>query len=188
MIESQLRTQTYQLLANLFYAPPNPELLSALSKLSEATAKTPFATALQALCKKAAVVDTEALDLEFHRLFIGLSRGELLPYGCYYLTGFLMEKPLALLRQDLDRLGIQRQTDNKQPEDHISALCEVMALLTQEQNPAQSEFFQRHIKPWFSSFFSELKKTESADFYRSAAELGEQFILLEQQYFDADTN
>jgi TorA maturation chaperone TorD len=54
-----------------------------------------------------------------------MSRGELLPYGSYYLTGFLNERPLARLREDLQALCIERVEKQCEPEDHAAILCEI---------------------------------------------------------------
>ena len=75
--------------------------------------------------------DAERVEREFFDLFIGLGRGELLPYGSYYLTGFLHERPLARLRDDLAALGIERAEGNVEPEDHAAILCEIMAGLAE---------------------------------------------------------
>ena len=60
-------------------------------------------------------------------LTLEIGRGELVPFASYYRTGFLNEKPLAKLRGDMARLGIARAESVKEPEDHIAALCEMMA-------------------------------------------------------------
>jgi len=41
--------------------------------------------------------DVARIEREYFDLFIGLGRGELLPYASYYLTGFLNERPLSRL-------------------------------------------------------------------------------------------
>lgn len=129
--------------------------------------------------------DSMSVDDEFHNLFIGLGRGEVLPYGSWYMTGFLMEKPLGQLRHDLNLLGYERVQQSKEPEDHIAALCEVMAMLVQEQHSitAQSTFFNQHLAPWSASFFSDLSTAPSASFYQAVARFGSAFMQFETQYF-----
>ena len=83
----------------------------------------------QALKRVALATDAEQFAQEYHTLFIGLGRGELLPYGSVYLTGFLQEQPLADLREDLARLGLERSVEMHEPEDHAGALCEAMSLM-----------------------------------------------------------
>lgn len=183
MNEHQLRAQYYQLLANLLIAPADKTLLTTLAQLQSEQKTTALEIAWNTLTRLAAQSNSKDVEREFNMLFIGLSRGELLPYSSYYLTGFLMEKPLALLRQDLIKLGIQRQNHNSHPEDHISAICEVMALLIIEQNPDQADFYQAHINPWFIRFFTDLKQSENANFYQAVAIFGYAFIELENQLF-----
>ncbi len=133
------------------------------------------------LVSAAKASNPEQLAEEYQTLFIGMTRGELLPYGSYYQTGFLMEKPLALLRADLQELGFQRQSEIREPEDHISALCEVMSVLIQENRAAQHDFFQRHLNNWAGAFFADLESAQSAVFYRPVARLGLAFFKIEAE-------
>ena len=52
---------------------------------------------------------------------VGVGRGEILPFASYYLTGFLKDKPLAKLRNDMKEIGIELAENVKEPEDHIWA-------------------------------------------------------------------
>lgn len=129
----------------------------------------------------------ERLSDEYHELFYGLGRGELVPYGSFYMTGFLHERPLADLRRDLGVLGIERAEGVKEPEDHIAALFDVMAGgISGEFGGAfslveQRKFFSRHIEPWAKKFFSDLAGAQSAVMYRPVGLLGSLFIELERQ-------
>jgi len=120
-------------------------------------------------------------------LFIGIGRGEVLPYGSYYLTGFLHERPLARLRADLQRLGIERIAPQSEPEDHAAILCEIMAGLAAGKFPAapeqQRQFFEKHLAPWMGQFFVDLAAAKMADFYRSVGAVGRLFIEIETQAF-----
>ena len=77
--------------------------------------------AISTVARIAARCEEAATTQEYNDLFIGMGRGELLPYASYYLTGFLNEKPLAKLRNDMTELGIKRQEGTKEPEDHAGA-------------------------------------------------------------------
>ena len=105
------RVNTYRLLARLLATPVDQKLLQTLETVNlENEDKTSAITkALNNLSLAVQSNTLEQLADQYHALFIGITRGELLPYGSYYLTGFLMEKPLALLRDDLHKLGFQRQ-------------------------------------------------------------------------------
>lgn len=179
------RMGLYSLMARLLIRPVDQELIDLLAKLTlTEQSGDALSDALHKLSVTAVAADWQQLDEEFQRLFIGLGRSELLPYLSYYQTGFLMERPLAQLRGDLKQLGFQRQQNNKQPEDHISAICEVMALLIREENTAQGDFFYNYINSWFSDFFTDLKATTSQTFYRAVAEQGMVFIEYEANLLD----
>ena len=178
------RANTYSLLARLLYSPPDRNLLDSLAAAEPSSAEdaAPLYLAWSRLALAAKQASPEALSEEFQDLFIGMTRCELLPYASYYLTGFLMEKPLALLRVDLSRLGLQRRHNVHEPEDHVAALCEVMCLLIQENRPEQAGFFQAHIAPWLDKFMSYLEKAESADFYQAVALVGRALFTVENTY------
>lgn len=186
--EDQARAETYHLLGLLLARAPDPALLDYLRQLyKEIVPTTPaFTTALSQLAKAAESSEVSYLEEEYFKLFIGLGRGELLPYGSAYLTGFLMEKPLARLRTVLSQLGFTRQEQVSEPEDHVAALCEVMGMIISENVLSfneQDQFFKEFISPWMGRFFQELTKTESADFYKAVGQLGLVFIDIETQYF-----
>jgi TorA maturation chaperone TorD len=123
------------------------------------------------------------VDQEYFSLFVGLGRGELLPYGSYYLTGFLHERPLARLREDLVRRGIERAAEQAEPEEAI--LCEVMAGVVggrfSAPPGADRALFERHLSPWIGRFFADLECADSADFYRPVGALGRAFIDVETE-------
>ena len=182
----QARADLYGLLAALLRAVPTPELVGNLTALAVDDAADAFSKALLGLRLAAREVSLPEIDDEYHALFVGLGRGELVPYGSWYLTGFLMEAPLGELRRDLQRLGFERQDGVCVPEDHVAALCEVMAMLVGEQGAdldTQRAFFDRHLGSWADRFFSDLEKAEAAVFYRAVGRLGQAFVALEREYF-----
>lgn len=133
--------------------------------------------------------DLADLDDEYHALFIGLGRGELMPYASWYLTGYLMGRPLAQLRSSLLALGLERKPDVCEPEDHAAALCETMALLADPLQgialSVQREFYDSHLAPWLGSFFHDMQQAPSARFYAAVGALGEAFGEVERRYLDA---
>jgi TorA maturation chaperone TorD len=139
------------------------------------------------LAAAAAAANDRAVSKEFFGLFIGLGRGDLLPYASYYMTGFLHERPLARVRDDMDALGIERAGSSREPEDHIATLLEVMAGLSRGDFEAdfaeQARFFERHLKPWASRMFADLEMSPSANFYRAVGRVGRVFIELESEAF-----
>lgn len=179
------RAQQYALLAALLVRAPNATMLEKLSTLRGDA--TPFGVALASLGEAASRIDVTKVEREFFNLFIGVGRGEILPYASYYLTGFLHERPLARLREDLKQLGIERSEGNYEPEDHAAILCEIMAGLAGGRFPAapgaDRAIFEKHMAPWIGRLFADLMRTESADFYRCVGALGQAFIDIEAEAF-----
>ena len=186
--EDRIRGNVYALLGHLLAAPPESDVLAMLAAIDAAPSDESLLTASWTMLADAAGrASRESLKDEYLALFVGLGRGEVLPYGSWYLTGFLMEQPLARLRSDLAEPGIERQEGVKEPEDHAAALCDVMALLITGDDPApvalQSRFFATHMEPWMGRFFRDLQQAPSARFYRAVGQLGEQFMNVETRAF-----
>ena len=185
--EDALRAQMYRFLARLLAAPPDEAFLKSVSGMEGDD--TDLGKALLSFCKLAAKTVLAQADTEYHDLFIGVARGELLPYGSYYLTGFLHEKPLSKLRNDMARLGIARDADHKEPEDHIAALMDMMAgLITGEfGDPVplaeQKNFFEAHINNWASHFFADLEGAKSSVLYAAVGSIGRSFMQIEATAF-----
>lgn len=182
---SAARAQQYALLATLLGRAPDATLLERLASLRGDA--TPLGVAHAALAQTASEITVERAEREFFNLFIGLGRGELLPYGSYYLTGFLHERPLARLRGDLAPLGIERAEGNCEPEDHAATLCEIMAGLLSGRLPApqgtDQQIFEKHLSPWIGRFFADLERAEAANLYRRIGTLGRVFIEVETEAF-----
>jgi TorA maturation chaperone TorD len=179
------RAQEYALLATLLGRAPDAKLLESLAALRGDA--TPLGLAHAALAQAASETTVERVEREYFNLFIGLGRGEIMPYGSYYLTGFLHQRPLARLRADLAPLGIERAEDNKEPEDHAATLCEIMACLVGGRLPApqgtDQQIFEKHLKPWIGRFFADVERAESGDLYRRIGTLGRVFIEIETEAF-----
>lgn len=178
------RAQAYALSANLLAASPDAMLLSNIAALQVTDEGSELEAGWQALIAAAAKADANELKSEYQKLFIGLAQGEVIPYGSYYQTGFLHEKPLALLRADLALLGLSRQQEKKEPEDHIAAQCDVMRLLLSASGTpiiTADVFFNRHLAPWAEKFFSDLQTAASATFYSAVGQFGRVFIHHEKQ-------
>ncbi len=184
--ENQIRQNIYNLLAALFRRAPDADALNWLATLEiEGDEQTAGMAAAWSVLKLSAnkTTDIQASD-EYQMLFIGVGRGEVVPFGSWYLTGSLMEMPLVLLRQDLRRYGFERQEATKEPEDHIAALLEVMAMLVEEDDVAsQKAFFNRHIAPWFERLCDDIQQANSAVFYCAVAALAKQFLTIEKTGF-----
>lgn len=176
------RARLFALLGRLLIAAPDARLLDALAALRGNG--TALGAGYGALAAAAAASDSVSAEREFHDLFIGLGRGELLPFASYYITGFLHERPLAALRDALARLGLERAAGIAEPEDHIATVCEVYAGLLSgsfEGGPvAAATFFDAHVRPWAGRFFTDLGAAQAARFYRAVGRLGGIAIEIEQ--------
>lgn len=180
------RAQEYALLAALLTRAPDAGFLAKISELrSDAS---PLGLAHAALAEAAEGTTAEKVEREYFDLFIGLGRGELMPYGSYYLTGFLLERPLARLRDDLAKIGIARAEGIVEPEDHAGILCEIMSGLASRrlQAPAGSDrmIFDKHMASWIGRFFSDLENASAADFYKRVGALGRVYVNIEAEAFD----
>lgn len=185
-----LRARQWALLSRLLTAPPDVVTLTSLAALEgDATA---LGHAYGVLARTAAHTDAAKVEREFFELFVGVGRGELLPYASFYLTGFLNERPLADLRRDLGAMGVARADGRHEPEDHVASLAEIMAGLAAGEYDAgvlgcgsagEAGFFARHLEPWVTRFFDDLAVAPSARFYRAVAEIGRTFTEIEVRAF-----
>lgn len=181
------RSLVYTLLARMLARAPDASLLAAIRSLDGDA--TPFGRALGALAHEAGTTTERAAEREYNALFIGVDRGEVVPYASYYRTGFLNDRPLAHLRRDMQALGIERVPGTAEPEDHIASLCEIMAGLIDGAYGApadttrQRDFFRRHVSGWADRFFADLENADAARLYRPIAAAGRLFIEIETHAF-----
>lgn len=182
----EARSDEYALLASLLLTSPDADLLTRLSDL-HGDINTPLGLAHAGLGQAAASVSADTVKREYFELFIGVGRGEILPYKSYYLTGFLNERPLAQLRGDMMRLGLERAEGHNDPEDHLGTLCEIMSGLAGNRfmisDDDQHDFFIRHLAPWAGRCFADLENAKAARFYRAVGALGGIFIDIETEGF-----
>jgi TorA maturation chaperone TorD len=179
------RAQEYALLGALLARAPDADLLARLGSLRGDP--SPLGLAHLALAEAAEQADVGRVEREFFDLFIGIGRGELVPYASYYLTGFLNERPLARLRDDLVQFGIERVDGNYDSEDSAAMLCELMAGVIAGRFPAPSgadqRLFETHIAPWLGRFFADLEGASAAEFYRHVGRIGRLFVDIEMEAF-----
>ncbi|MFC2969178.1 TorD/DmsD family molecular chaperone [Acidimangrovimonas pyrenivorans] len=184
----QMRAGFYRLLARLLAAPADAEVLALVAGLQGDESE--MGAAIADLAARAADATPGSARDEFELLFNGLGRGLLLPYASYYLTGFLNEKPLARLRADMAPLGIARSADSGEPEDHISALMDMMAGLIEgafgapQPLAAQQDFFAKHIGTWAPHFYADLEKLPQAELYAPVGRMGRLFMAIEAAAFE----
>lgn len=185
--EDLLRADLYDYLGALLSRPPEGPLLGKTAALEGDDSD--LGQAISALSRLAKVTKTATAEREFNALFIGMARGELLPYASFYLTGFLNEKPLASLRKDMLGLGLERSKNVYEPEDNIASLCEMMAAMIRGRfgSPAdlqkQKDFFNKHIGPWASHFFKDLEGAKNSVLYAPVGTVGRVFMEIEKEAF-----
>ncbi|MEX0287262.1 MAG: molecular chaperone [Paracoccaceae bacterium] len=185
--EDRMRADLYNFIGLILSAPPDEMLLAQTKSLSGDDSE--LGQAITTLAKVAALSKPRAVESEFNKLFIGLGRGELLPYASYYLTGFLNEKPLATLRQDMTANGMERAENVFEPEDNIASLMEMMGAMIVGRFGAladltrQKTFFNKHIGPWAAHFFSDLEGAKNSVFYAPVGTVGRIFMEIETEGF-----
>ncbi|WP_108259363.1 TorD/DmsD family molecular chaperone [Mangrovicoccus ximenensis] len=185
--EDRLRADLYNFLGLILARPADGLLIEQTAGL--AGGEGPIGEAVDTLAKVARLSKAKAVEVEYNRLFIGLGRGELLPYASYYMTGFLNEKPLAVLRKDMAALGLARAETVFEPEDNIASLMEMMGALIAGRfgTPAplarQKDFFNRHVAPWAGHFFTDLEAAKNSVFYAPVGRLGRAFMEIEAEAF-----
>ena len=185
--EDRLRADMYEFLAALLRAEPSDELLTHVSRLQgDDSAIGAATTVLATLANK--IANDEIRD-EYMRLFIGVGRGEVLPYASFYLTGFLNDKPLSNLRNDMAAMGIERAEGVKDPEDHIASLFDIMSGLIRgafdapSDLAAQAKFFKKHIEPWAPLLMQDIEGAKAAVFFAPVGSIGRAFMDIESKAF-----
>ena len=188
--EDQLRADMYSFLANLFRAEPSAELVNQLTKLE--SDESPIGKSIKTLSKLASSLDLPTIRDEYVRIFIGVGRGEILPFASYYLTGFLKDKPLAKLRNDMKEIGIQLAENVKEPEDHIASLFDMMSGLILGKFSKkfsigeQKDFFNKHLAPWVDLLMRDIESSRIAVFYSPIGTIGREFMEIERSSFSMD--
>lgn len=190
--EEIARAELYGLLARLWLAPPDADLLGqfrvAVTQAPEAGGflEAPW----QALVSRMREATPESATAEFAALFQGVGKPEVFPYASFFLAGFVNEKPLAALRTDLAALGLTRDTAQLETEDHISYVFEVMRYLIAGEDAGisnleqQRRFFRVHVQPWIGPLCQAVEDQPAADLWKAIAAMTLAFVQVETQAFD----
>ena len=188
--EDQLRADMYSFLASLLRAEPSADLVKHLASLE--SDDSPIGKSIKTLSKLASSLDLSTIRDEYVKIFIGVGRGEILPFASYYLTGFLKDKPLAKLRNDMKEIGIELADNVKEPEDHIASLFDMMSgLILGKFNKKfsvgeQKDFFNKHLNSWVDLLMRDIESSKIAVFYSPVGTIGREFIEIERSSFSMD--
>jgi TorA maturation chaperone TorD len=192
-VEDQVRADFYALLAHLLSRAPDDRVLQSIVITQEPTdeASTALTEAWRALSAASAVVTHDALVDEYEAVFVGVGRPPVILYGSFYIAGFMMEKPLAELRDDLAKMGFLRNSEVRESEDHLAAVCDVMRALilgdladAPAEITAQKVFFEKHLKPWVFKCCTAIQVYEKSNYYKRVAKFAEQFFAMESEAFE----
>jgi TorA maturation chaperone TorD len=179
--EDVARADEYAMLGALLWRAPTADVLAQIAGLKGDPSV--LGAAHLHVAEVARRIGADALQREYFDLFIGVGRGEILPYGSYYRTGFLNERPLADVRRDMEKLGLAREVRVGEPEDHVAILFDVMRGLIMGEFEADGiddrVFFDRHLKPWVSRLFVDLEMSQTSEFYRAVGAVGRVFMDIE---------
>ena len=188
--EDALRADMYDFLASLLRKEPTDELIDKISELDGD--QTPIGSACLTLAHLAKTMDKGLIRNEYVEMFIGVGRGEVLPFASYYLTGFLNDKPLSNLRADMANIGIVRVKGVKEPEDHIASLFDIMSGLIRGHfgrifsTAEQADFFNKHIEPWAGLLMRDIEAAKTGLFYAPVGSIGKSFLEIESAAFSMD--
>ena len=186
--EDRLRADMYALLGELLRKEPSDEVIDTVAGFQGDGSE--IGSASSVLATLAAKLSGDEIRDEYMRLFIGVGRGELLPYASFYLTGFLNDKPLADLRNDMAHMKIERVDGVKDPEDHIASLFDIMGGMIRGafgepvDLASQAKFFKKHIEPWAPLLMQDIEAAKSAVFYAPVGTIGRAFMDIESAAFD----
>ena len=190
--EDQLRADMYSFLANLLRSEPDEKLVKQLTTLE--SDDSPIGKSIKILSKLATSLDLPTIRDEYVRIFVGVGRGEILPFASYYLTGFLKDKPLAKLRQDMQKIGIKLEENVKEPEDHIASIFDMMSGLIlgkfekKYSITEQKDFFNKHLAPWVDLLMRDIESSKIAVFYSPIGTIGKEFMEIERASFSMNVS
>lgn len=192
--EDWARADFYGLLSALFSGKADDAFLARFRQIdrTDLDVTTPIGFEFSELLRAVANTDQGAIAQEYSDCFIGVGRADVMLYGSFYMAGFLNEKPLIALRDDLAKFGLQRDESLAETEDHIAFLCEVMRYLILADDPPvafaeQRAFFHAHIAPWYGELADAIEANTNADFYKVVGRVMRVFLDVETQSFDFES-
>ncbi|MBK9364654.1 MAG: molecular chaperone TorD family protein [Rubrivivax sp.] len=190
--EETARAELYGLLARLWLAPPDDELLAQF-RVAVTQAPEPgghLEGPWQDLVAAMRATGTAAAAAEFDALFLGVGRPDVIAYGSYHLSGSLNDRPLAQLRTDLAALGLGRDETRMETEDHVAYVFEVMRYLIAGDDAGicnleqQRRFFRAHVQTWVARLCDAVQAHPRARVWAAVGAFTRAFVEVEAQGFD----
>jgi TorA maturation chaperone TorD len=186
--EDEARAAVYGLIARLFYAAPDQNLLGQILNANLFDdAASDAARAWRELVEASRSAFPVVLENEHTELFVGTGKAEVTPYLTHYTIKYATDNPLVELRQQLARWGLGRRDEANEPEDHISGTCEAMRFAIAVQHRPEDEqkaFFGRFLHPGATAFCDAVSASPKAVFYRIVARFAHAFFEMEREAFD----
>lgn len=189
--EDRARADFYALIARLFYAGPDADLLAALAGADEISSEAEdqsLVLAWKALTSVAAAADAEAAQSEYDNVFVGTGKTEISPYASSYLSDSMKENVLVRLRAELAGLGLARAQGAAEYEDHISGLCEIMRhlifLAGDVAVQKQKNVFMDYISNCYAGFCTTVVESPNTNFYKHVARFTQSFLDVEKGSFE----
>ena len=187
--EELARANFYGLIARLFYAAPDAQLVSELRQARPVEGEGALALAWRGMVDACASAFPVALEQEHTDLFVGTGKAEVTPYLSHYVMKYSNENPLVELRQQLAAWRIARREEVAEYEDHVAGICEAMRFaiaVQQRSHEEQHKFFERFVYPGASAFCSAVERSHNARFYRLVARFAQAFLEIEKTAFEMD--
>ena len=185
--EDEARANLYALIARLFYAAPDGQLISELLGAPRIEAEGEIGETWREMIEGCRSAFPAALENEHTELFIGTGKALVTPYLSYYTRRHSNDNPLVELRAQLSRWGIARREGVAEYEDHISGVCETMrfVIAVQQRNPEEQQiFFSRFVYPGAAAFCDAVSALNQARFYRLVARFARAFFEVEKTAFE----
>jgi len=189
--EEAARANLYGLIARLFYAPPDAQLISELLRApaiqEEDTKAGGLGAAWREMIEACASAFPAVLEAEHTELFIGTGKADVTPYLSHYVVRSAADNPLVALRQQLSAWGIARREGVPEYEDHVSGICETMrfVIAVQQRTPEeQREYFERFVYRGAAAFCDAVSASNKARFYRLVARFTRAFLEVEKTAFE----
>jgi len=185
--EDAARANFYGLIARLFYAAPDPQLISQLLQAAPIEGETELASAWKELVEACRTAYPAQLEAEHTELFIATGKAPVTPYLSHYVRRHSTDNPLVDLRAQLLAWGIARRENVAEYEDHISGICETMrfAIAVQQRSPEEQQmFFDRFVYRGAGAFCDAVSASNQARFYKLVARFARAFLDVEKSAFE----